>query len=181
MRKKAAGGLADPFSFKAEHALDVAADAILGVVYGVIGAAAIQAFCSRLAWPPPDFPAFVALVLAITQIGGPLLILILGCSRRAGLTRLPAPIPAAQKPSHNSYARRAWSGGHVFGPRCGRSVAGTAGVHTWTDLRGPGFFACEMAGSSASCEVGTQNIGYRTERRRSQHQQLAQSYTARPL
>jgi len=44
MRKKAAGGLADPFSFKAEHALDVAADAILGVVYGVIGAAAIQAF-----------------------------------------------------------------------------------------------------------------------------------------
>lgn len=32
--------------------------------------------------------------------------------------------------------------------------------------------------TSAMCEVGTQNIGYRTERRRSRRQQLGQAYTA---
>jgi predicted PurR-regulated permease PerM len=62
----------------AEHALDVAADAIRGVAYGVIGTAAIQAVLLAIGLAVPGVSGagtlgLVALLLAISQIGGPLL------------------------------------------------------------------------------------------------------------
>jgi predicted PurR-regulated permease PerM len=67
----------------AEQALDVAAGAIRGVAYGVIGTAAIQAILLAIGLAVAGVPGagtlgFVALLLAISQIGGPLLILIWG-------------------------------------------------------------------------------------------------------
>ena len=67
----------------AERALDVAAGAIRGVAYGVVGTAAIQAVLLAIGLAVAGVPAagtlgFVALLLAISQIGGPLLILIWG-------------------------------------------------------------------------------------------------------
>jgi predicted PurR-regulated permease PerM len=67
----------------AEQALDVAAGAIRGVAYGVIGTAAIQALLLALGLAVAGVPGagtlgFVALLLAISQIGGPLLILLWG-------------------------------------------------------------------------------------------------------
>jgi predicted PurR-regulated permease PerM len=67
----------------AEQALDVAASAIRGVAYGVIGTAAIQAVVLAIGLALAGVPGagtlgFVALLLAISQIGGPLLILIWG-------------------------------------------------------------------------------------------------------
>jgi predicted PurR-regulated permease PerM len=67
----------------AERALDVAAGAIRGVAYGVIGTAAIQAVLLAIGLAVAGVPGagtlgFVALLLAISQIGGPLLVLIWG-------------------------------------------------------------------------------------------------------
>ena len=67
----------------AERALDVAAGAIRGVAYGVIGTAAIQAVLLALGLAVAGVPGaamlgFVAFLLAISQIGGPLLVLIWG-------------------------------------------------------------------------------------------------------
>ena len=67
----------------AEQALDVAAGAIRGVAYGVIGTAAIQAILLAVGLAAAGVPgagmlAFVGLLLAISQIGGPLLIAIWG-------------------------------------------------------------------------------------------------------
>jgi predicted PurR-regulated permease PerM len=65
----------------AERALDVAAGAICGVAYGVVGTAAIQAGLLIIGLAVAGVPGaamlgFVALLLAISQIGGPLLVLI---------------------------------------------------------------------------------------------------------
>jgi predicted PurR-regulated permease PerM len=67
----------------AEHALDVAGGAIRGVAYGVVGTAAIQAVLLALVLAAAGVPGvvmlgFIALLLAISQIGGPLLVLIWG-------------------------------------------------------------------------------------------------------
>jgi predicted PurR-regulated permease PerM len=67
----------------AERALDVAAGAIRGVAYGVVGTAAIQAVLLAIGLAVASVPGvamlgFVALLLAISQIGGPLLVLIWG-------------------------------------------------------------------------------------------------------
>jgi predicted PurR-regulated permease PerM len=67
----------------AEQALDVAAGAIRGVAYGVIGTAAIQAVLLAIGLAVIGVPGagtlgFVALLFAISQIGGPLLVLIWG-------------------------------------------------------------------------------------------------------
>ncbi len=67
----------------AERALDVAAGAIRGVAYGVVGTAAIQAALLTLGFAVAGVPGaamlgFVGLLLAISQIGGPLLVLIWG-------------------------------------------------------------------------------------------------------
>ena len=67
----------------AEQALDVAAGAIRGVAYGVIGPALIQAVLlgaglALAGVPGAGMLAFVGLLLAISQIGGPLLIIIWG-------------------------------------------------------------------------------------------------------
>jgi len=67
----------------AERALDVAAGAIRGVAYGVIGTAAIQAVMLALGLAVAGVPGalmlgFVGLLLAISQIGGPLLVVIWG-------------------------------------------------------------------------------------------------------
>ena len=67
----------------AERALDVAAGAIRGVAYGVVGTAVIQAVLLAIGLTVAGVPGaatlgFVALLLAISQIGGPLLILIWG-------------------------------------------------------------------------------------------------------
>jgi len=67
----------------AERALDVAARAIRGVAYGVVGTAAIQALLMAIGLAVAGVPGavmlgFVTLLLAISQIGGPLLILIWG-------------------------------------------------------------------------------------------------------
>jgi predicted PurR-regulated permease PerM len=67
----------------AERALDVAAGAIRGVAYGVVGTAAIQAVLLAIGLAVAGVPGatmlgFVALLLAISQIGGPLLVLIWG-------------------------------------------------------------------------------------------------------
>jgi len=67
----------------AENALDVAAGAVRGVAYGVIGTAAIQTLILALGLAIAGIPAvamlsFVALVLAISQVGAPLLIAIWG-------------------------------------------------------------------------------------------------------
>lgn len=67
----------------AEQALDVAALAVRGVAYGVVGTAAIQAVLLTIGLAVAGVPGaavlgFVALLLAISQIGGPLLILIWG-------------------------------------------------------------------------------------------------------
>ena len=65
----------------AEQALDVAAGAIRGVAYGVVGTALIEAVILAIGLVVAGVPGaamlgFVALLLAISQIGGPLLILI---------------------------------------------------------------------------------------------------------
>lgn len=67
----------------AERALDVASGAIRGVAYGVVGTAAIQAVLLAAGLAVAGVPGagmlgFIALLLAISQIGGPLLILIWG-------------------------------------------------------------------------------------------------------
>ena len=67
----------------AERALDVAAGAIRGVAYGVVGTAAIQAVLLAIGLAVAGVPGammlgFVALLLAISQIGAPLLVLIWG-------------------------------------------------------------------------------------------------------
>jgi predicted PurR-regulated permease PerM len=67
----------------AEQALDVAAGAIRGVAYGVVGTAAIQTVLLTIGLAVSGVPGaamlgFVALLLAISQIGGPLLVLIWG-------------------------------------------------------------------------------------------------------
>jgi predicted PurR-regulated permease PerM len=67
----------------AERALDVAAGAIRGVAYGVVGTAAIQAVLLTLGLAVAGVPGaamlgFVGLLLAISQIGGPLLVVIWG-------------------------------------------------------------------------------------------------------
>jgi predicted PurR-regulated permease PerM len=67
----------------AEHALDVAAGAIRGVAYGVVGTALIQAVLLAIGLALAGVPgagmlSFVGLLLAISQIGGPLLVLIWG-------------------------------------------------------------------------------------------------------
>lgn len=67
----------------AEQALDVAAGAIRGVAYGVVGTALIQAVLLAIGLVVAGVPGaamlgFVALLLAISQIGGPLLVLIWG-------------------------------------------------------------------------------------------------------
>ena len=67
----------------AERALDVAAGAIRGVAYGIIGTAAIQAVLLAFGLAVAGVPGaamlgFVAFLLAISQIGGPLLVLIWG-------------------------------------------------------------------------------------------------------
>ena len=67
----------------AEQAIGVAAGAIRGVAYGVIGTAAIQAILLAIGLAIAGVPGagtlgFVALLLAISQIGGPLLVLIWG-------------------------------------------------------------------------------------------------------
>ncbi len=67
----------------AEQALDVAAGAIRGVVYGVIGTAVIQAVLLTLGLTAAGVPGavmlgFIGLLLSISQIGAPLLIVIWG-------------------------------------------------------------------------------------------------------
>jgi predicted PurR-regulated permease PerM len=67
----------------AEQALDVAALAIRGVAYGVVGTAAIQAILLAIGLAVAGVPGaatlgFVGLLLAISQIGGPLLVVIWG-------------------------------------------------------------------------------------------------------
>jgi predicted PurR-regulated permease PerM len=67
----------------AERALDVAAGAIRGVAYGVVGTAIIQAVLLVIGLSVAGVPGgvllgFVGLLLAISQIGGPLLVLIWG-------------------------------------------------------------------------------------------------------
>jgi predicted PurR-regulated permease PerM len=67
----------------AEHALDVAARAIRGVAYGVIGTAVMQAAVLTLGLAAAGVPGaamlgFIALLLAISQIGAPLLVVIWG-------------------------------------------------------------------------------------------------------
>jgi predicted PurR-regulated permease PerM len=67
----------------AEQALDVAAGAIRGVAYGVVGTALIQAVLLAIGLAVAGVPGatmlgFVGLLLAISQIGAPLLILIWG-------------------------------------------------------------------------------------------------------
>jgi predicted PurR-regulated permease PerM len=67
----------------AERALDVAALAIRGVAYGVVGTAAIQAGLLAIGLAIAGVPGaatlgFVGLLLAISQIGGPLLVAIWG-------------------------------------------------------------------------------------------------------
>jgi predicted PurR-regulated permease PerM len=69
----------------AERALDVAAGAIRGVAYGVVGTAAIQAVLLAVGLTVAGVPGaamlgFVALLLAISQIGAPLLVLIWGAA-----------------------------------------------------------------------------------------------------
>jgi predicted PurR-regulated permease PerM len=67
----------------AEHAVDVAAGAIRSVAYGVVGTALIQAVLLAIGLAVAGVPGatmlgFVGRLLAISQIGGPLLILIWG-------------------------------------------------------------------------------------------------------
>jgi predicted PurR-regulated permease PerM len=67
----------------AEQALDVAAGAIRVVAYGVIGTAAVQAIILALGLAIAGVPGaamlgFIALLLAISQIGAPLLVVIWG-------------------------------------------------------------------------------------------------------
>lgn len=67
----------------ADQMLDVAAGAIRGVAYGVVGTAAIQSALLACGLVVAGVPAagmlgFVALLLAISQIGAPLIILIWG-------------------------------------------------------------------------------------------------------
>ena len=69
----------------AEEALDVAAGAIRGVAYGVVGTAAIQAVLLAIGLGVAGVPGagmlgFVAFLLAISQIGAPLLVLIWGAA-----------------------------------------------------------------------------------------------------
>jgi predicted PurR-regulated permease PerM len=67
----------------ADQAVDVAAGAIRGVAYGVVGTAAIQATVLAVGLAIAGVPGvamlgFVALLLAISQIGAPLIVLIWG-------------------------------------------------------------------------------------------------------
>jgi predicted PurR-regulated permease PerM len=72
----------------AEQAIDVAAGAIRGVAYGVVGTAAIQAILLAIAGVPGvGTLGFVALLLAISQIGGLLIVLIGGGAAPGGSLR----------------------------------------------------------------------------------------------
>jgi predicted PurR-regulated permease PerM len=67
----------------ADQVIDVAAGAIRGVAYGVVGTAAIQAILLAVGLMSAGVPGaamlgFVALLVAISQIGAPLLVLIWG-------------------------------------------------------------------------------------------------------
>jgi predicted PurR-regulated permease PerM len=67
----------------AEQALDAAAGAVRSVAYGVVGTAAIQAALLGIGLAAAGVPSamalsFIALLLAISQIGGPLLVVIWG-------------------------------------------------------------------------------------------------------
>jgi predicted PurR-regulated permease PerM len=67
----------------AERALDIAAGAIRGVAYGVVGTAAVQALLLGIGLAIVGVPGatmfgFVGLLLAISQIGAPLLVVIWG-------------------------------------------------------------------------------------------------------
>lgn len=69
----------------AERALDVAAGAIRGVAYGVVGTALIQAVLLSVGMGVAGVPGavmlgFVGLLLAISQIGAPLLVLVWGAA-----------------------------------------------------------------------------------------------------
>jgi predicted PurR-regulated permease PerM len=69
----------------AEQVLDVAAGAIRGVAYGVVGTAAIQAVLLAIGLGLAGVPGagmfgFVGFLLAISQIGAPLLVLIWGAA-----------------------------------------------------------------------------------------------------
>jgi predicted PurR-regulated permease PerM len=69
----------------AEQTLDVATSAIRGVAYGVVGTAVIQALLLALGLAIAGVPgvamlSFVGLLFAISQIGGPLLVLIWGAA-----------------------------------------------------------------------------------------------------
>jgi predicted PurR-regulated permease PerM len=67
----------------ADRALEITAGAIRGVVYGVIGTAFIQALLlatglSVAGVPGAGMLGFIGLLLAISQVGGPLLVIIWG-------------------------------------------------------------------------------------------------------
>lgn len=67
----------------ADQVIDVAAHAVRGVAYGVVGTAAIQAIMLAIGLVVAGVPSaamlgFIALIIAISQIGAPLLILIWG-------------------------------------------------------------------------------------------------------
>ena len=67
----------------AEQAMDVAAGAVRGVAYGVIGTAAIQMFVLAFGLAITGIPgvamlSFIALLLAISQVGAPLIMVIWG-------------------------------------------------------------------------------------------------------
>lgn len=67
----------------AEHALDVAVGAVRGVAFGVVGTAAIQTVVLGFGLALTGIPgvatlSFIALLLAISQVGAPLLIVIWG-------------------------------------------------------------------------------------------------------
>jgi predicted PurR-regulated permease PerM len=67
----------------AEQALDIAAGAIRGVAYGVVGTALIRAVLLTIGLAVAGVPGaamlgFVALLLAISQIGEPLVLVVWG-------------------------------------------------------------------------------------------------------
>jgi predicted PurR-regulated permease PerM len=69
--------------FTAEHTLDVAGLAIRGVAYGVIGTALIQALVLTIGLllagvPGAGMLGFIGLLLAISQIGAPLIVVLWG-------------------------------------------------------------------------------------------------------
>jgi predicted PurR-regulated permease PerM len=69
--------------FTAEHTLDVAGSAIRGVAYGVIGTALIQALVLTIGLllagvPGAGMLGFIGLLLAISQIGAPVIVVLWG-------------------------------------------------------------------------------------------------------